>query len=139
MQELEKVDIIRERMGIGYKEAKEALDRAGGDVVKALISLEEEKPQWSRKIQDRGQDIFQRIKELVRQGNVSKIRIKKGDRVLGELPVTAGVIGAALLPTLAALGVIACMVTQSTIEVIRPPREGEGEKVVEITLEEEEE
>lgn len=137
MQELEKIDIIRERMGIGYKEAKESLDRAGGDVVKALISLEEEKPQWSQRLQGRGQDIFQRLKELVRQGNISKIRVKKGDRVLGELPVTAGVIGAALLPTLAAIGVIACMVTQSTIEVVRPPEQEQGERVVEITLDEE--
>lgn len=38
---LEKVDLIRERMDVGYKEAKDSLDQANGDVVKALIMLEQ--------------------------------------------------------------------------------------------------
>ncbi|MEG3071270.1 MAG: hypothetical protein RQM92_11040 [Candidatus Syntrophopropionicum ammoniitolerans] len=41
--ELDKIDILRGRLDISYKEAKEALDAAGGNVVEALINLEGEK------------------------------------------------------------------------------------------------
>ena len=38
---LEKIDEIRERTGLNYKEAKDLLEEAEGDVVQALIILEE--------------------------------------------------------------------------------------------------
>ena len=40
---LEKIDLLRERTGVGYKEAKDALDRAEGSVVEALILLAEKR------------------------------------------------------------------------------------------------
>lgn len=40
-EELEKIDMIVERMGVSYKEAKEALEKSGGSVVDALIYIEE--------------------------------------------------------------------------------------------------
>ena len=36
---LEKIDAIRERMDVGYKEAREALEQAGGDLVEALVLI----------------------------------------------------------------------------------------------------
>ena len=38
---LDKIDIIRDRTGVSYKEAREALTQADGNVVDALISIEE--------------------------------------------------------------------------------------------------
>ena len=50
---LEKIDLIRERMGVSYKEAKDALDQSQGNVLDAIILLEEKKEDrkiWTEQI-----------------------------------------------------------------------------------------
>lgn len=65
-----------------------------------------------------GDDLLKRVKELVHEGNIRRIIIKNeaGKTVL-ELPLTAGVIGLALAPALAAVGAIAALVTSCSIIV----------------------
>jgi hypothetical protein len=60
------------------------------------------------------------VKKIVHQGNVRRIgvRNKEGETLI-EIPLTFGVVGALLLPTLAALGAVAALVTQCTIVVER--------------------
>lgn len=67
-----------------------------------------------------GEELLKKIKELIREGNVREITIenKQGKTVL-VLPLTVGVIGAALLPPLAAVGAIAALLTECTIRVKR--------------------
>ena len=67
MDELTKIDLIRERTGIGYKEAKEALDRAGGDIVQALIYIEEERVKLDEDIKHKGQKILEQVKEIIKK------------------------------------------------------------------------
>lgn len=120
---LEKIDLVRERMGVSYKEAREALEKSNGSVVEALVMLES-KPAtaqpWREEFTTRGNELVDRVKGLIREGNLSKIRIKQKDRVLFELPVTAGAVGAFLAPQLAIIGTIAAVFAQCTIEVERP-------------------
>ncbi|ADL08579.1 DUF4342 domain-containing protein [Thermosediminibacter oceani] len=128
--DLQKIDILRERTGCTYRKAKEALEAAGGDVVKALIILEEEQKEGF-KLEDlgtKGSMLLEKIKELIRKGNVTRLRIKQGDRVLLEIPVTVGAIGAILAPYLAAIGVIAALVTRCTIQIEK--ENGEKEEIV---------
>ena len=63
--ELEKIDLIRARLGVGYKEAKEALDDAEGDVVQALIRLEQKNRDWNEKIHGKGTEFVSQIKTMV--------------------------------------------------------------------------
>ena len=65
----------------------------------------------------RGEDLIAKIKEIVKEGNVRRIRILKDDQVVLEFPVTAGAVGALLLPKLAALGALAAFLARCTIEV----------------------
>jgi hypothetical protein len=65
-------------------------------------------------------DLIERVKQLIHEGNVNRIIIKDDkDKVLFEIPATVGVIGAVLVPWLAALGVIAAMATKCRIVVER--------------------
>jgi hypothetical protein len=65
-------------------------------------------------------DLIERVKQLIHEGNVNRIIIKDDkDQVLLEIPATVGVIGAVLVPWLAALGVIAAMATKCRIVVER--------------------
>lgn len=66
----------------------------------------------------RGEDILSKVKELVHEGNVRRVIIKNEEgRTLVEIPLTIGVVGALLVPSLAALGAIAALVTNCTIVV----------------------
>ena len=68
----------------------------------------------------KGEELLAKIKELIHQGNVTRIIIKDEDgKVYLEIPVTVGVIGALLLPVLAAVGALAALAANFTIEVIR--------------------
>lgn len=130
MSELEKIDLIRERTGVSYARAKEALDAAGGDVVGALIELEKADRVRRERFQVSGSELVERVRQLIHEGTVRRIVVKTDDRTIFEIPVAVGAIGALLLPTLAALGVVAAMVTQASIIVERRddgPRSTPGE------------
>jgi phage terminase large subunit-like protein len=122
MDELGKIDSIRERLGVSYKEAKDALDRNGGDVVKALIELEGEKKPWTESVSVAGKDVVDKVKEIVQQGNVTKIRVRQGDKVIMDIPVTAGAISTILLPQLTLVGAAVALISDCTIEIERPDK-----------------
>jgi hypothetical protein len=65
-----------------------------------------------------GEELLTKIKEIIKQGNVRRVMIKDKDgKVVMEFPLTLGVIGAVLAPTLAAIGAIAALITEATIVV----------------------
>ncbi len=65
-----------------------------------------------------GEELLARIKALVHEGNIRRIIIKDKDgKELIEFPLTFGVVGVVLAPTLAAVGAIAALVTEATIVV----------------------
>jgi len=67
-----------------------------------------------------GEQLLSTVKELVHQGNIRRITVKSRDgKVLIEIPLTVGVVGALLLPTLAALGAMAALVTECTLVIER--------------------
>lgn len=68
----------------------------------------------------KGEELLAKIKELIHEGNITRIIIKDEDgKVYLEIPVTVGVIGALFLPVLAAVGALAALAANFTIEVIR--------------------
>jgi hypothetical protein len=67
-----------------------------------------------------GDELLAKVKEIIHQGNVRRLMIKNGEGMtLIEVPLTVGLIGAALLPVLAAVGAIAALATDCTIVVER--------------------
>ncbi len=65
-----------------------------------------------------GEELLARIKKLVHEGNIRRIIIKnKEGGIVMEIPLTFGVVGALLAPTLAAVGAIAALLTEATVVV----------------------
>ena len=65
-----------------------------------------------------GEELISKIKELIHQGNVRRIIIKDKDgKTLIEFPLTFGVVGVVLAPTLAAVGAVAALIGEATIVV----------------------
>jgi len=59
------------------------------------------------------------VRKLLHEGNVRRIIIKQGSRSVAEFPLTVGVIGAVLAPVLAAVGALAAVLNDCTVEVER--------------------
>jgi len=71
-----------------------------------------------------GEELLKKFKELIKEGNVRRITIKeKTGKVLIDIPLTIGVVGAVLAPVLAAVGAIAALITECTIAVEREIKE----------------
>lgn len=66
-----------------------------------------------------GAQLIDKAKKLLHEGNVRRVIIKQDERIIVEFPLTVGVVGAMLAPVLAAIGAIAALVTECTIEVER--------------------
>ncbi len=67
-----------------------------------------------------GDMLVAKVKEVVHGGKIRRIVIKTDEgRTLVDIPLTMGVLGALLLPQLAALGAIAEMVGRCTLIVER--------------------
>lgn len=76
-----------------------------------------------------GEGVLSKIKELINEGNIRRITIKnKEGKVFAEFPLTLGVIGTALLPTLAAIGTVIALATECTIAVEREAHNGTSDE-----------
>ena len=68
-----------------------------------------------------GSQLVEKVKQLIHEGNIRRVRIVHKGRPLIDIPLTVGVPIAAVTvlaaPVLAALGAIAALVTECTIEV----------------------
>jgi hypothetical protein len=74
-----------------------------------------------------GERLLSKTKDLIKEGNVRRITIKNDeDKTLIEIPLSFGVVGAAIFPVWAAVGAIAALVTDCSIEVERLDEEESG-------------
>jgi len=90
--ELEKLDVLRERMSLGYEEARKALDFADGDLVKALADLEEAgegvRPDFS--FLHQGNGLWDNVKSTMRTFGHSTISVKRNDTTIVSLSAPLG-------------------------------------------------
>ncbi len=81
----------------------------------------------------KGEQLLQKIKELIEEGNVRKISIHQKDgREIMSFPVNVGVVAALLAPVLAAIGALAALLTECTITVERDEKAEETVKEKEV-------
>lgn len=132
---LEKVDMVRERTGVSYEKAKQALEVCEGDVLEALIYIEktqqsilldhknEHSNEWEEnKTINSIEELKAWFKQTIEKGNITRIKIKKDDNELIDIPVNAGIaagVVAIIIPQILAAGVIAAIATQITIEITK--------------------
>ena len=65
-----------------------------------------------------GEELLAKIKQLIHEGNIHRIIIKNKDgKTIIEVPLTIGMVGVVLAPTLAAIGAVAALIGEATIVV----------------------
>ena len=77
-----------------------------------------------------GSQLVEKVKQLIHEGNIRRVRVIHEGRTVLEIPLSIGAPAAALAimtaPLLAALGAFAALVTECTIEVEKVDRPQKG-------------
>lgn len=91
--DLERIDFLRERMGVGYQQARDALAATGGNVVDALVIIEQQQAGFD----EIGRDIASKLSEVIVEGRqIGDVRVKLFDRVVTDVPTALVGLAAAL-------------------------------------------
>lgn len=120
---LEKVDIIRQRTGLSYAEAKQLLEDNGGNIVDALIDYEGSQKSFKQNVAETGNDIIDAVKNIIEKGNVTRVKVKRDNRTIVDIPVNAAIIAGGIgmfYPVLLGLGAVTAIASKITIEIERP-------------------
>ena len=118
---LEMVEAVMNNTGATYQEAKTALLNNNGSVGAAIQSIYSAKAGNAReaenmneesgfqkdKVTEKVDEITEKLKKLVKEGNVNRIIMKRNGETLLSLPVNVGIIGGFLGITAAPWAVIA--------------------------------
>ncbi|MBI9012778.1 MAG: DUF4342 domain-containing protein [Clostridiales bacterium] len=136
---LEKIDSLRERANVSYAEAKEALEKSGGNMIDAIISLEGEnktvydraKREQSRekdyvrmqekkeKYKTNADDFVESSKKLLNSLNETRVIMYNKDRVVFDVSLTITLIAAVFaFPVTVAIFVIG-LLTGNKYKIVR--------------------
>ena len=96
-------------------------------------------PSTREKITVPGGQLLAHAQRLLHEGNIRRIVLSHEGHTIAEFPLTVGVVGAVLASVLAAIGAMAALVTECTIEIeraedvpqaatMRPPEAGVGRR-----------
>lgn len=127
---IDKIDEVIARFpSIGYSEAKEALVRSGGEVVEAIIYLEFKHSNFrTKKVKEiidekflKDEEDLRKIKkqaiDLIKKSNVIRVIVEKNSKVVLNIPLTFGVVGVALGPVFALVGLSSAIICKYQIKI----------------------
>lgn len=142
---LEQIDSLRARANVSYAEAKEALEKAGGNMIDAIISLEtenktvydrikkekakertyEKQQQRKEQVKANADDFANQVKSVFESLNETRVVMYNSDRVVLDISLTITLIAAifAFPVTLAIL--IIGMVTGHKYKIVRKDNKGD--------------
>jgi integral membrane sensor domain MASE1 len=78
---------------------------------------------WWETLKGEGQELLDRLEELIRQGSIRRVVIKQQGRTIAEFPLLVGVVGAVIAPVLAAIAAVVALAKDCRIEVERVDKE----------------
>lgn len=125
---LEKIDQVLERVpSASYAEAKEALVISDGNVLDAIIYLEQNKKTAKVKSKAKekmenalgkdAEEIKNQLKEMLKRSNVIRVIVEKDNKIIMNIPLTVGVVGLALGPLVTLVGLSAAVIGKFNIKV----------------------
>ncbi|HNX50792.1 MAG TPA: DUF4342 domain-containing protein [Thermoanaerobaculaceae bacterium] len=77
-----------------------------------------ERSTWET-IKVEGGQLVDKLKQVLHEGNVRRIVVRQGERSVAEFPLSVGVVGAVVAPVLAAIGALAALLNDCSIEIER--------------------
>ena len=123
---IEAIDQVMERVpGATYAEVREALIKSDGDVIDAIILLQENSTEKEKENKKTFEEVFgkdsdkikEEITELLRKSNVIRIVIEKNGKIIMNIPITVGVVGVVFAPILTLIGLSASVLAKYRIKI----------------------
>ena len=124
---IESIDQVMERVpDATYAQVKEALLKCDGDVVDAIILLQDNSTgAGEKKDKKTFEDVFgkdsdkmkEEITELIRKSNVVRIVVEKNGKVIINVPISVGVVGVVFAPILSLIGLSASVLAKYRIKI----------------------
>lgn len=123
---IEAIDQVMERVpGATYAEVREALIKSDGDVIDAIILIQENSTEKENKNKKTFEEVFgkdsdkikEEITELLRKSNVIRIVIEKNGKIIMNIPITVGVVGVVFAPILTLIGLSASVLAKYRIKI----------------------
>ena len=123
---IEAIDQVMEIVpGATYAEVREALIKSDGDVIDAIILLQENSTEKENKNKKTFEEVFgkdsdkikEEITELLRKSNVIRIVIEKNGKIIMNIPITVGVVGVVFAPILTLIGLSASVLAKYRIKI----------------------
>ncbi|MCR4441410.1 MAG: DUF4342 domain-containing protein [Peptococcaceae bacterium] len=112
---LEKIDLLRKRANVSYKEAKEALEKNGGNVVEALAFLEEENKIRPEEFEGSASSVFKKIKNIYTRASRIRLVITKNEATILNINLPLALLVAVLAMPLAAALLVLALLTDCRI------------------------
>jgi hypothetical protein len=72
-------------------------------------------------VKGQGGAVVDKLRDIVHEGNVRRVRVRQGDRTIAEFPLTAGLVGVVFAPVLAAVATIVALAKDCSIDIQRGP------------------
>lgn len=158
MINIEQADMITSRLNCSYKDALRALEACDGDVLKAIVFLEEEEEGFfdeldeddftidgildengeckykkafentSAKAKEEAIKLFESLKELIKKANANRVVFYKDGKVIADMPITFGALGALFFLPATLVGTGVALVSGCSLKLFK--KDGE---VIDIT------
>ena len=117
---LEKIELVKDRTGVTYKEAKEALEAADGNVVDAIVAIEQSIDMSAdQKFTKKKNNLKEKVKEILKKGNIARILVTRDGETILNIPLNAGVIGTVVAPWGVIAGTVAAFGFKCRIEFVK--------------------
>lgn len=130
---LEKIDEVINRTGATYQEARVALEACDGDVVEAIIFIENKKKESKKERFSfgNGGEVINVLKDFIKKGNVTRITLEKNNKIIVDIPIIAGAIGALIFTPATVASILAALIAGCDLKIIK--EDGEIIDVKEFT------
>ena len=121
---IEMVDQIMERFPyVTYKQAKEALIKTDGDVLEAIILIENSEEAsafdgFEKKFTVETEKVRDQLADLLKQATLVRVVVEKDSKIMLNIPLGIGVVGVAVMPIVTLLGLSAAMLSKYSVKIV---------------------
>ncbi|MGI6329123.1 MAG: hypothetical protein ACOX1I_09360 [Dethiobacteria bacterium] len=115
---LEQVKFLQQKAGLNYEDAKELMEKAGGDLLRALNILEESgKLAFLSPKKEADQETETLLSKLWEINKAARIRVNSPKKMLFQFPLALGIAGAAAFPRLTSWSMLVLLLTRCSLEI----------------------
>ncbi|MGL6106915.1 DUF4342 domain-containing protein [Romboutsia sp.] len=113
---MEQIDAVKTRANVGYKEAKEVLEKFGGDVVAAILYLENEN-KTKTDIKEDSSRYYTKGKGVIKRLNEIEIKVYKKEKIALNIPASLAIVSTVFAPHITIGGLVVSIFTGYKIKI----------------------